>query len=193
MPRHCPAQEARWPAEGKSDMSTPISARMFCAVRVSIPSTERSNSARVGAAISRCVRAARSASSWSPPKSVPAHAANSSPGPPARPPSPGDVLRRKETRVAALDLTFSAPKSVSAMFAVSPDLVSRTLVECHADAVDAAPAYSEQTAAFVRRGPNAARRFEYASGLVLRRFATACRALDPQLAGCQARVSPRMR
>jgi hypothetical protein len=57
LPGHCPAQEARWPAEGKSDMSTPISARMFCAVRVSIPSTERSNSPRVGAAISRCVRA----------------------------------------------------------------------------------------------------------------------------------------
>ena len=41
LPGHWPAQEARWPAVGNTDVSTPISARMFCAVRVSIPSTVR--------------------------------------------------------------------------------------------------------------------------------------------------------
>jgi hypothetical protein len=86
------------------------------------------------------------------------------------------VLRRKETRLAALDLAYSAPKSASAVFAVRPELVSRTLVECHEEAIDAAPAYLEQTAAFVRRGPHAARRFEYVAGLLLRRFASTSRA-----------------
>src|SRR6266849_6704404 len=44
LPWHCPAQEARWRSLGKTDMSTPISARMFWAVRVSIPSSERRSS-----------------------------------------------------------------------------------------------------------------------------------------------------
>src|SRR5438034_7921210 len=34
LPGHCPAQEARWRSLGKTDMSTPISARMFSAVRL---------------------------------------------------------------------------------------------------------------------------------------------------------------
>ena len=103
------------------------------------------------------------------------------------------MLRRKETRVAALDLTFSAPKSVRAMFAVSPDLVSRTLVECHEDAVDAAPAYLEQTAAFCAPRADAARRFESASGLVLRRFATGAARWIRSLRAARPACRPRMR
>jgi conjugative relaxase-like TrwC/TraI family protein len=96
-------------------------------------------------------------------------------------PRSGDVLRAKETRVAALDLTFSAPKSVSVLFAVAPAPVSRALVECHEQAVEAALAYVEETAAFVRRGRHSAR-FERAGGFVSAAFRhRMSRALDPQL------------
>jgi conjugative relaxase-like TrwC/TraI family protein len=98
-----------------------------------------------------------------------------------RDPRSGDVLREKETRVAALDLTFSAPKSVSVLFAVAPREVSRALAECHEDAVEAALAYLEQTAAFVRRGRHSSR-FERAGGFVTAAFRhRMSRALDPQL------------
>jgi conjugative relaxase-like TrwC/TraI family protein len=98
-----------------------------------------------------------------------------------RDPRSGKVLREKETRVAALDLTFSAPKSVSVLFAVAPESVSRALVECHEEAVEAAVAYLEETAAFVRRGRHSAR-FERAGGFVTAAFRhRMSRALDPQL------------
>ena len=97
-------------------------------------------------------------------------------------PRSGGELRVQETRVAALDLTFSAPKSVSVLFAIAAAPVSRTLAECHEEAVEAALAYLEETAAFVRRGPNAARRFEHAGGLVTAAYRhRMSRALDPQL------------
>ena len=97
-------------------------------------------------------------------------------------PRSGGELRVQETRVAALDLTFSAPKSVSVLFAVAAAPVSRTVVECHEEAVGAALAYLEETAAFVRRGPNAARRFEHDGGLVAAAYRhRMSRALDPQL------------
>ena len=44
LPEHWPAQEAQWPAVGNTNMSVPISARMFWAVRVSIPPSERNRS-----------------------------------------------------------------------------------------------------------------------------------------------------
>jgi conjugative relaxase-like TrwC/TraI family protein len=98
-----------------------------------------------------------------------------------RDPRSGDVLRAQETRVAALDLTFSAPKSVSVLFAVASPEVSRTLVECHEEAVEAALAYLEEMAAFVRRGRRSAR-FERAGGFVSAAFRhRMSRALDPQL------------
>jgi conjugative relaxase-like TrwC/TraI family protein len=98
-----------------------------------------------------------------------------------RNPRSGDVLRERETRVAALDLTFSAPKSVSVLFAVAPPEVSRALADCHEEAVEAALAYLEQTAAFVRRGRHSSR-FERAGGFVTAAFRhRMSRALDPQL------------
>jgi conjugative relaxase-like TrwC/TraI family protein len=98
-----------------------------------------------------------------------------------RDPRSGDVLREQETRVAALDLTFSAPKSVSVLFAVAPTPVSRALVECHEQAVEAALAYLEERAAFVRRGRHSAR-FEHAGGFVTAAFRhRMSRAHDPQL------------
>jgi conjugative relaxase-like TrwC/TraI family protein len=98
-----------------------------------------------------------------------------------RDPRSGEVLREMEARVAALDLTFSAPKSVSVLFAVAPPQVSRALVGCHEEAVDAALGYLEQTAAFVRRGRHSSR-FERAGGFVTAAFRhRMSRALDPQL------------
>jgi conjugative relaxase-like TrwC/TraI family protein len=75
-------------------------------------------------------------------------------------PSSGDPLRppHGRTRVAAFDLTFSAPKSVSVLFAIGDEEMSRALVEAHERAVAAALAYVEREACFTRRGRNAVRR-----------------------------------
>jgi len=44
LPGHWPPQDARCPAVGKTDMSAPISARMFSALRVFTPGIVHSNS-----------------------------------------------------------------------------------------------------------------------------------------------------
>lgn len=54
--------------------------------------------------------------------------------------------------VAALDLTFSAPKSVSVLFAIGDEGMASALLEAHERAVDAALAYLEREACFTRRG-----------------------------------------
>ena len=71
-----------------------------------------------------------------------------------RHPGDGSVLRRMGacSTVAALDLTFSAPKSVSVLFAVADEKVSSALLAAHETAVDAALAYLEREACFTRRG-----------------------------------------
>ena len=53
------------------------------------------------------------------------------------PRDPGIRLRASEQdpKIAAFDLTFSAPKSLSVLFAVSPEQVSGQLVACHEAAV----------------------------------------------------------
>ena len=86
-----------------------------------------------------------------------------------------------EPEVAALDLTFSAPKSVSVLFAVAPAEVSAALVECHEEAVRAALGFLEEEAVFVRRGKGGAR-FEHAGGLIAAAYRhRMSRALDPQI------------
>jgi conjugative relaxase-like TrwC/TraI family protein len=86
-----------------------------------------------------------------------------------------------EPEVAAFDLTFSAPKSVSVLFAVAPEDVSAVLVECHEQAVRGALGYLEAEAVFVRRGKGGAR-FEHAGGLIAAAYRhRMSRALDPQL------------
>ena len=88
---------------------------------------------------------------------------------------------RASPTVAALDLTFSAPKSVSVLFAVAPAEVSAALVDCHEEAVRAALGYLEDEAVFVRRGKGGAR-FEHAGGLIAAAYRhRMSRALDPQL------------
>jgi conjugative relaxase-like TrwC/TraI family protein len=72
----------------------------------------------------------------------------------ARDPASGEVLRAGSgrDRVCALDLTFSAPKSVSVLFAIGDGRTSQALVEAHEEAVGAAVAYLEREACRVRRG-----------------------------------------
>jgi conjugative relaxase-like TrwC/TraI family protein len=69
-------------------------------------------------------------------------------------PADGSVLRSmtKASTVAAVDLTFSAPKSVSVLFAVAGSDVSEALAEAHERAVASALAYLEREACRTRRG-----------------------------------------
>lgn len=71
-----------------------------------------------------------------------------------RRPGDGQVLREMGARstVAGLDLTFSAPKSVSVLFAIGDADMAGALLTAHERAVDAALAYLEREACFTRRG-----------------------------------------
>src|SRR5208282_2113403 len=71
----------------------------------------------------------------------------------------------RDPKVAAFDLTFSAPKSLSVLFAVAPQHLSGELVACHEEAVSAALAHLEDTAVMVRRGAGG-QRVEHAGGLI---------------------------
>ena len=73
-----------------------------------------------------------------------------------RHPVTGERLASRSGNVstAAIDMTFSAPKSVSVLFAIGDTELSRALVEAHEEAVDAALAYIEDVACRVRRGHN---------------------------------------
>ncbi|MGH2864208.1 MAG: MobF family relaxase [Solirubrobacteraceae bacterium] len=87
----------------------------------------------------------------------------------------------RDPRVAAFDLTFSAPKSVSVLFALAPEKISGELVACHEEAVRAALGYLEDSAVMVRRG-HAGERVELGEGLVAATYRhRMSRALDPQL------------
>ena len=87
----------------------------------------------------------------------------------------------RDPKVAALDLTFSAPKSLSVLFAVSPEEYSAELVACHEEAVRAALEYLEAEAVMVRRG-EAGKHVERAEGLIAAAYRhRMSRALDPQL------------
>jgi conjugative relaxase-like TrwC/TraI family protein len=95
-------------------------------------------------------------------------------GAPLRPP-------RSRTKVAAFDLTFSAPKSVSSLFAIADDDVSAALLEAHERAVEEAFAYMEREACFTRRGHAGVRRIG-GEGFVAAAYRhRLSRAGDPQL------------
>jgi conjugative relaxase-like TrwC/TraI family protein len=99
------------------------------------------------------------------------------------PRDPSGRLRssRRDPKIAAFDLTFSAPKSVSVLFAIAPEATSGTLVTCHEEAVRAALSYLEDTAVMVRRG-HSGERVEPATGLIAAAYRhRMSRALDPQL------------
>jgi conjugative relaxase-like TrwC/TraI family protein len=99
-----------------------------------------------------------------------------------RDPRTGRTLREQPVKVAALDLTFSAPKSVSVLHAVADERISAALVACHEEAVEAALAYLEETAVFVSRRTGAGLTLQDGGGFVTAAFRhRMSRALDPQL------------
>jgi conjugative relaxase-like TrwC/TraI family protein len=100
----------------------------------------------------------------------------------ADPRDPAARLRNgPDPRVAALDLTFSAPKSVSVLFAIAGEDVAGELVGAHEAAVRAAIGWIEDTAVLVRRGPQGHIR-RPGEGLIAAAYRhRMSRALDPQL------------
>lgn len=90
------------------------------------------------------------------------------------------VLRDGVDRVSGWDLTLSAPKSFSTLWAVAGPELRRTLDECHAAAVESTIEFLEEHGAFSRKGH--AGRFQVdTQGLVIARFDhRTSRAGDPQ-------------
>ena len=87
----------------------------------------------------------------------------------------------RDPQVAALDLTFSAPKSVSVLAAVGSNDLTRVLVDAHNGAVTAALAYLDESAVFVRRGHDGTT-VEVGEGLIAVAYVhRMSRSLDPQL------------
>jgi conjugative relaxase-like TrwC/TraI family protein len=98
-------------------------------------------------------------------------------------PRTGEGLRppRSRTKVAAFDLTFSAPKSVSVLFAIADEDVSAAVLEAHERAVEEAFRYVEREACFTRRGHWGVRRVR-GEGFVAAAYRhRLSRAGDPQL------------
>jgi conjugative relaxase-like TrwC/TraI family protein len=99
------------------------------------------------------------------------------------PHNPRVRLRSSEhdPKIAALDLTFSAPKSISVLAAVAPDEMTSRLIVAHETAVRAAVDYLEDTAVQVRRG-HAGNEVQMGEGLIAAAYRhRMSRALDPQL------------
>ena len=87
----------------------------------------------------------------------------------------------RDPEVAALDLTFSAPKSVSVLAAAGSNDLTRVLVDAHNEAVTAAIAYLDECAVFVRRGHDGTI-VEAGEGLIAVAYVhRMSRSLDPQL------------
>lgn len=96
-------------------------------------------------------------------------------------PGSGEPLRSSATSVQGFDLTFSAPKSVSVLYAVGGEDVRRAVVDAHEQAVEQALGYLEREAVQVRRG-RAGWLKERAGGLVAGAYRhRTSRAGDPQL------------
>jgi len=98
-------------------------------------------------------------------------------------PVDGAVLRvmGQRSTVAGLDLTFSAPKSVSVLFAIADEDMSSALLDAHERAVNGALAYLEREACFTRRGRDGVERLR-GEGFVAASYQhRMSRAGDPQL------------
>ena len=67
-------------------------------------------------------------------------------------PTTGEPLRATRAELPGLDLTLSAPKSVSLVWGLGDETTTSVVVDCHERAVDAAIAYLERHACRVRRG-----------------------------------------
>ena len=101
----------------------------------------------------------------------------------ARDPRTGEPLGERvgESKVLAYDLTFSAPKSVSVLFAVGDDELSGALVEAHEAAAAAALEHLEREACAVRRGHGGTERQDADGFLAAAYRHRMSRARDPQL------------
>jgi conjugative relaxase-like TrwC/TraI family protein len=96
-------------------------------------------------------------------------------------PGSGEPLRLTATSVQGFDLTFSAPKSVSVLYAVGDEDVRRAVVDAHEAAVAQGLGYLEREAVQVRRGRGGWLK-EHAGGLVAGAYRhRTSRAGDPQL------------
>ena len=98
-------------------------------------------------------------------------------------PATGEPLGRawRVDGVTGYDLTFSAPKSVSAAWALGSDNIREQVEAAHAAAVEAALTYLDTHAAFSRRGVNGTEQIPSA-GLAVAVFDhRTSRAGDPQL------------
>jgi conjugative relaxase-like TrwC/TraI family protein len=88
----------------------------------------------------------------------------------------------RSTRVAAFDLTFSAPKSASVLFALGGEEVARHVVGAHAEAVAGALRYLEEHGVTAVRRSQAERVVLPTTGVVAARFTHAVnRNGDPHL------------
>lgn len=91
-------------------------------------------------------------------------------------------LVRRRGSVAAYDLTFTAPKSASILFALGDGAMATEVVAAHREATEAAMGYVARRAAAVRRGSADERALEPVGGLVGAAFThSVSRALDPHL------------
>jgi conjugative relaxase-like TrwC/TraI family protein len=98
-------------------------------------------------------------------------------------PQDGSVLRPMGARstVAGFDLTFSAPKSVSVLFAIDDEAVAAALLASHERAVGVALAYLEREACWTRRGRDGVERLA-GEGFVAASYRhRMSRAGDPQM------------
>ncbi len=96
-------------------------------------------------------------------------------------PSTGVQLRRANGRVCAFDLTLSAPKSVSVLWALGDPDTAAAVIAAHEVAVDAAVRYVERNALRSRRGHNGVDQVD-GGGLIAAAFRhRTSRAGDPQL------------
>jgi conjugative relaxase-like TrwC/TraI family protein len=98
-------------------------------------------------------------------------------------PRTGEQLKppHGRARVAAFDLTFSAPKSVSVLFAIADECTSAALLAAHAVAISAALDYVEREACFTRRGHDGVERIRGDGFLAAAYRHRLSRAGDPQL------------
>ncbi len=101
-------------------------------------------------------------------------------------PATGEQRTRAGTtrrpRVPGFDLTFSAPKSVSVLYAIGSGGIDAEVVAAHEAAVDAALSYLEHHAIFTRRRHEGEMEFLPAVGLTAAAFRhRTSRAGDPQL------------
>jgi len=100
-----------------------------------------------------------------------------------RSPEDGSVLRTMGARstVSGFDLTFSAPKSVSVLFAIDDEDVAAALLASHERAVDAALGYLEREACWTRRGRDGIERVRGEGFIAASYRHRMSRAGDPQL------------